>query len=72
MIKLGNYRLTEDKSQQMHANLFMSLKLTTYSYVRVQRKTEYSLLGLLWDITGANLRTNAVNRSGLSTILPTT
>lgn len=58
--------------------LFMSLKLTTYSYVRIQRKSEYSLdtlnvnLGLRWDITGANLRTSAVNRSGLSTILPTT
>lgn len=27
----------------MHAALLMSLKLTAYSYVRVQRKIEYSL-----------------------------
>lgn len=37
----------------------MSLKLTAYSYVRVQRESEYGLghlahqLGLRWDITGA-------------------
>lgn len=29
-------------------------------------------LGLLWDITGANLKTKAVNTSGLSTKLPVT
>lgn len=29
-------------------------------------------LGLLWDITGANLKSKAVNTSGLSTMLPVT
>lgn len=39
------WQLTLDMTSysKMHAALFMSLKLTTYTYVRVQQKTEYSL-----------------------------
>lgn len=66
----------QDKSQQNACNtihesethrlfIYMGAKKNWIQSRHLKRQ-----LGLLWGITGANLRTNAVNRGGLRTIIP--